>query len=147
MYQVLGDPTVRKFGSRDVDSWILPRERAAVADWEERGKQFHIMRDGPFHITTILAGLWGGDNYVNYTRALEVRRRLIDVSVNQWKFYDQKILRTRVWPLVRRHATIHDSYNCLKARSMGPISPWPIKREGFLYCGSGPTKVGPRHQK
>ena len=28
--QVLGDPTVRKFGSRDADSWILPRERAAV---------------------------------------------------------------------------------------------------------------------
>ena len=33
-FQVLGDPTVRKFASRDVDSWILPRERLAVLDWE-----------------------------------------------------------------------------------------------------------------
>ena len=31
---MLGDPTVRKFASRDVDSWILPRERLAVLDWE-----------------------------------------------------------------------------------------------------------------
>ena len=37
--QVLGDATVRRFGSRDVDSWLLPRERAAVADWEARGEQ------------------------------------------------------------------------------------------------------------
>ena len=65
-----------------------------MQDWEVRGHQFHIMRDGPFHITTILAGLWGGDNYINFTKAMEVRRRLIDVDVNQWKFYDQKILRS-----------------------------------------------------
>ena len=36
-------------------------------------KQFHIMRDGPFHITTILAGLWGANNYVNFKRALFIR--------------------------------------------------------------------------
>ena len=154
--QVLGDPTVRMFGSRDVDSWILPRERAAVQDWIERGwcywsypwvtplvpgDQFHIMRDGPFHITTILAGLWGGNNYINITRAEEVRRRLLGVRANQWKFYDQKILNTRVWPDIRRYSTIHDSHNCHKTRTMGPVTPWPVRREGFLYCGSGPTKV------
>ena len=33
--QPLGDPTVRRFESRDVDAWILPRERAAVKQWEE----------------------------------------------------------------------------------------------------------------
>ena len=119
--QVLGDATVRRFGSRDVDSWLLPRERAAVADWEARGEQvsrnisiistylqylqcceqFHVMRDGPFHHTTVLAGLWGGDNYANFSRAREVRARLLGAEVNQWKFYDQKILKTRVWPIVR----------------------------------------------
>ena len=59
------------------------------------------MRDGPFHHTPILAGLWGTDNYVNFTRALEVRQRLLGVKPNQWKFFDQKILATRVWPAVR----------------------------------------------
>ena len=59
------------------------------------------MRDGPFHHTTVLAGLWGGDNYANFSRAREVRARLLGAEVNQWKFYDQKILKTRVWPTVR----------------------------------------------
>ena len=33
--QPLGDPTVKRFLSRDMDSWILPRERAAVKQWED----------------------------------------------------------------------------------------------------------------
>ena len=65
-------------------------------------KQFHVMRDGPFHITTILAGLWGGNNYINFSRALEVRRKLLDVEPDQWKFFDQKILNSRIWPAIRK---------------------------------------------
>ena len=58
-FQALGDPTVRlepfninncivwilkirKFASRDVDSWILPRERDAVNDWEDKGSLSRI---------------------------------------------------------------------------------------------------------
>ena len=41
----------------------------------------------------------------------------------------------------RNFSTVHDSYNCQKRRTMGPTRAWPSKREGFLYCGSGPTKV------
>ena len=49
----------------------------------------------------MLVGLWGGDNYANFSLAREVRARLLGAEVNQWKFYDQKILKTRVWPIVR----------------------------------------------
>ena len=35
--QVLGDATVRRFLVRDTDAWLLPRERAAVTQWEESG--------------------------------------------------------------------------------------------------------------
>ena len=59
------------------------------------------MRDGPFHITTILAGLWGAKNYANFQQALVIRDRLLNVVPDQWKFYDQKILNTKVWPAVR----------------------------------------------
>ena len=76
-FQVVGDPTVEVFGSRDVDSFLLARERAAVAGWLDSGKQFHMMRDLPLHHATILAGLWGGNNYSNFTRALEVRPHLL----------------------------------------------------------------------
>ena len=34
--------------------------------------QFHMMRDLPLHHAPILAGLWGGRNYLNFSRALEV---------------------------------------------------------------------------
>jgi hypothetical protein len=102
-FQVVGDPTVELFGCRDVDSYLLPRERAAVHQWLERGatSQFHIMRDEPFDHPTILAGLWGANNYINFSKALAVRSRLLDVRVEHGKFYDQAVLHDRVWPIVR----------------------------------------------
>ena len=48
-FQVLSDPTVSVFGSRDVDSYLTEREAAAVRAWLVSGKQWHVMRDGPFH--------------------------------------------------------------------------------------------------
>ena len=36
-FQALGDATVRRFLVRDTDAWLLPRERAAVTQWEESG--------------------------------------------------------------------------------------------------------------
>ena len=41
--------------------------------WLVSGKQFHVMRDGPFHTATILAGLWGALNYLNMSRATQLR--------------------------------------------------------------------------
>ena len=42
------------------------------------------MRDGPFHTSTILAGLWGGNNYLDMEKAVEIRKRLLDVPARQW---------------------------------------------------------------
>ena len=36
---VLGDPTVRRFGIRDLDMYMLDRERDAVREWEEDGRK------------------------------------------------------------------------------------------------------------
>ena len=49
---VLGDPTVKMFGVRDLDMYMLAREREAVRVWEmgnytDKEKQFYIMRDTP----------------------------------------------------------------------------------------------------
>ena len=89
------------FGSRDLDSWILARERSAVAEWEASGDQFHIMRDGPFHTSTIHGGLWGADNYINFKKALELRRKLLEVHPHQGYNYDQNILDNNIWPEIR----------------------------------------------
>ena len=139
-FQVVGDPTVAVFGCRDVDSYVLPRERAAVAVWLESGHQYHVMRDLPLHHAPMLAGLWGGSNYHNFSLALQVRQALLGVKVNLWKFYDQHVLQHRVWPLVRNKAVIHDSFNCRHQESLGPMQSWPTRRKGFTYVGYGPSK-------
>ena len=36
---MLGDPTVRRFGIRDLDMYMLDRERDAVREWEEDGRK------------------------------------------------------------------------------------------------------------
>ena len=51
-FMVLGDPTVKMFGIRDLDMYMLDRERDAVRVWEmgnytDKEKQFYIMRDTP----------------------------------------------------------------------------------------------------
>ena len=64
----LGDPTVQRFLSRDLDALVLEREVAAVHEWLESGRQFHIIRDNANHNTAIVAGLWGVDNYKNISK-------------------------------------------------------------------------------
>jgi len=48
--------------SRDTDSRLSLRERAAVDEWLASDKNFHIMRDHPYHKTEILGGMWGCRN-------------------------------------------------------------------------------------
>ena len=68
-----------------------------------------------------------------------MRRALTTVKVNLYKFYDQRVLRQRVWPLVAGHALVHDSYSCRKG-GLGDTVPWPTRRKGTTYVGFGPSK-------
>ena len=75
-FAVLGDPTVRVFGVRDLDMWILQRELDAIEDWKEDGtKQFYVLRDTPAkrnragYRMPIKGGFWGGDNYADFAFA------------------------------------------------------------------------------
>lgn len=42
--------------SRDLDSYILPREEEAVKEWLTSSLPFHLMRDHPSHNGYVLAG-------------------------------------------------------------------------------------------
>ena len=79
-FAVLGDPTVKLFGVRDLDMFILGRELAAVKEWmEDDSKQFYVMRDTPEkkmragYRMPIKGGFWGGDNYADYGFASSLR--------------------------------------------------------------------------
>ena len=54
-----GEPDVDVMISRDTDSRLNYREKAAVNEWLESDKVFHIMRDHPHHRFPVLGGMWG----------------------------------------------------------------------------------------
>jgi hypothetical protein len=95
--------------SRDADSRLSSRERDAVNEWIESDKDFHIMRDHPYHNTAILGGMWGCRN--NLLNKLGITIQIPD-NGNFWQV-DQNFLREYVYPKVKDHSFIHDSYNLL----------------------------------
>ena len=99
---------------RDVDSYILDREIAAVKTWlDEESFAFHVMRDHPRHQTPVLPGLWAANNYVNLERAQRLRSLIFsELRKTDDKHHDQKVLQDKIWPLVKDSTLRHDSYFC-----------------------------------
>ena len=92
--------------SRDTDSRISFREKHAVDEWIASDKDFHIMRDHPYHNVPILGGMWGCRNGI-----LSNIRELVD-RYNKGDFWqtDQNFLREVVYDKVKESSIIHDSY-------------------------------------
>ena len=159
-FVVLGDPTVQRFGVRDLDSYLLQRERDVVTHWMDRNeKQFYIMRDTPQkrnkakYLMPMYGGIWGGNNYFNFTisRSLRIDHRATRFIMTEAvkrpygdryfsAFYDMVYLRHFVWPVIRNRSDIYDAYHCKNVEEMGVSQPFPTQREGHLYVGSGPIK-------
>lgn len=100
------DPEVDVMISRDTDSRLSEREKAAVDDWMNSGKGFHIMRDHPYHRTEILGGMFGiKKNTIN---------NLYDLleNYNKGDFWqaDQNFLREKIYPLIHNDSKVHDPF-------------------------------------
>lgn len=93
--------------SRDCDSRLTPRDKAAVDEWLASDKQFHIVRDHPQHCTTILGGLWGCRN--NFLKNMKA-------YIDNWKQEDrwqtdQEFLNAIIYPRVKHNAFVHDEFH------------------------------------
>ena len=119
--------------SRDTDSRLNSREAAAVNEWLDSGKAFHIMRDHPAHETEILGGMWGvrGDILAN----------MEDMIKDSGLEVDQNFLRNDVYPLIKNDCCVHDEYFERK--------PFPTKRKPGLFVGQAfdeyNKKLNPEH--
>lgn len=100
------DAKADRFICRDTDSRLNVQEALAVDAWIKSGKPFHVMRDHPYHMEVMLAGMWGGVTRV-LPNVRELSRVVAGFSPNRWN--DQEFLRDVVWPLVRDHTLAHDS--------------------------------------
>jgi hypothetical protein len=101
------EPDVDYFISRDADSILNVREKAAVDEWIKSGLPFHIMRDHPEHGTHIPGGMWGCCKNV-----IKDIRKLIYEKDNKFdhKGCDQDFLKKHIWPKIQRCHMAHDEY-------------------------------------
>lgn len=113
--------------SRDTDSRLSLREKAAVEEWLLSDKQFHIMRDHPYHGTEILGGMWGVKNPL-----LQDMKQLIDdyVKGDFWQV-DQNFLTEVIYPKVKDTSLSHDSYFI----KYGDTLPFPTERQNKEFVG------------
>tara|TARA_R110002074_G_scaffold127756_4_gene267517 strand:- start:2721 stop:3401 length:681 start_codon:yes stop_codon:yes gene_type:complete len=124
------DPHVEVMLSRDCDSRLWFREKAAVEEWLESDKDFHIMRDNHQHGTEILGGMWGvrGDLLYNMKDLVK------DYSKGDFWQVDQNFLRDVVYPQVIDNTFVHDEF------FGGFAYPTPRDENHFVgqaYAGTG----------
>lgn len=124
------DPEVDTFLSRDCDSRLTVREVFAINEWLASDKDFHIMRDHPFHAVPILGGMWGCRNGIMNEIGL-------DDMINKWtrfsiKGCDQDFLGQMVYPLVRDRSMEHSEFNL---KYGGETRPFPHIRNNYEFVG------------
>lgn len=134
------DPEVNIFLSRDCDSRISERESLAVTEWLNSDKDFHIMRDHPYHNVPILGGMWGCRNRLMKEINLI---KMID-SWNKFgrKGIDQDFLGKNIYPLVVNKSMEHSEFNL---RFGGKIRPFPTIRNNYEFVGDVFDENGIRH--
>ncbi len=124
------EPDVDIYLSRDCDSRFSDREFTAIQEWLESDKDFHIMRDHPYHTVPILGGMWGCRNgilrNVNFSQTIE--------KWNQFhrKGIDQDFLAQVIYPFVKNKSLEHSEFNL---RFGQEIRPFPTKRIDYEFVG------------
>jgi len=129
-FLVASDPTVERYVVRDIDSRLSMREKAAVGEWIESGKMFHVMRDHPSHSKyTMSGGMWGGTRDAIPDMEARLERR----ALNSKYLQDMNFLNDEVWPIAQKSVVQHDSFSCDK---FGGGGPFPTARVGWEHVGS-----------
>lgn len=124
------DPEVDIFLSRDCDSRISNREVSAINDWLSSDKDFHIMRDHPYHTVPILGGMWGCRN--GLMRKISISKMIESWNQYQRKGIDQDFLGKCVYPLVYQNSLEHSEFNL---NFGGKTKPFPIIRKNYEFVG------------
>lgn len=119
-----GEEDVDVMISRDTDSRLGERERAAVEEWLRSDKSFHIMRDHPHHGYPVLGGMWGAKkNTIPNMSALIDNFAQEDTYGTDYKFFAEAVL-----PLLDKQTImVHDEF-------FGG-TPFPTPRKNLEYVG------------
>jgi hypothetical protein len=114
--------------SRDCDSRLSLREKAAVDEWLESDKGFHTIHDHFHHSVPILGGLWGIKR-----GCLPVFDKLMSdwSAEDRWQT-DQDFLAQEIWPRVQSDTLNHSEFHT----NIWPGIPIPVPRSGTEFIGA-----------
>jgi hypothetical protein len=134
------DKDVNIFLSRDCDSRISQREASAVNEWLQSNKDFHIMRDHPYHTVPILGGMWGSRN--GLMRRLQITKQIDNWNVFGVKGNDQDFLGQIIYPSVISTSMEHAEFGL---RYGGEIRNFPTRRRNYEFVGDVFDELDVRH--
>jgi len=115
--------------SRDADSRLNWREKAAVDVWMQSGKAFHIMRDHRWHNVKILGGMHGCRGNVIPNIKKLISDYLAGKKRTNYYQVDQEFLQCVIFPKIKNNLIIHDDI-------LSANNPWPVPRKGKEYVGA-----------
>ena len=123
-FEAASESALEAMISRDTDSRLNKREKAAVEAWLSSDKGFHIMRDHPQHGFPVLGGMWGIKGGV-----LPEMTALIDGFAQQNTYgTDYKFFAEAVLPILDESTImIHDE--------LFDKVPFPTERNGLEFVG------------
>ena len=103
------DESVDVMISRDCDSRLNVRDKAAVDEWLESDKDFHTMRDNCQHGMPICGGMWGARNGIisDMKELIDSYERKRDDNNHG---IDQHFLRDVIYPKVSNSVYAHDDW-------------------------------------
>lgn len=125
------DATVARVLVRDCDSRLAAIEARAVAEWQDSGRAFHVIRDHVLHNDLMLAGLWGGRADCGLAMSALLKAYFGDAPTNKYG-HDQRMLARMVWPRIRAACLVHDKFYSLPGVATGANLP----RDSHLGAGS-----------
>ena len=118
--------------SRDCDSRLSQREKSAIDEWLNSDKDFHIMRDHPYHQTAILGGMWGARNSV----IKDISKWINEYSKGDYWQVDQEFLRDVVYPKIKDKVFTHDEFfGSPDIPEYANFRDFPTKRENLFFIG------------
>ena len=131
-FYAAGDPQVDVMISRDCDSRLWYREKAAVDEWLAGDKDFHIMRDHPTsHNLFILGGMWGARNKV----VSDINKLISQYQKESFYGVDQNFLGEIIYPIIKDNTCIHNDFE--NVDNTCEKKPFPYNRDSTHFVGQG----------
>lgn len=107
-FKPIDDPDVEILFVRDADSRINARDEWCIREFIQSDKQFHVIRDHPYHTSLIMGGLWGIKKgcLPSYMKMADMARAYASSHQNV-RGFDQNFLNNVIYPKVAHVTLFH----------------------------------------